>query len=335
MADLVRVENLTKHFPVKTGFFQRAKRFVYAVDDISFSIREGETFGLAGESGCGKSTVARLIARLIIPTAGAIKFMGKDITNISEAEFKTFRCHIQLIFQDPFASMNPRRSVRQIVTQPFIIHENSSRKDTECKAIQLLESVGLRPPQLFLDRHPHELSGGQKQRVVIARAIALRPKLVLADEPVSALDMSVRIQILNLMRSLQERYMLTTLFISHDLAVLRSMANRIAIMYLGKLVEMGSVDQIFSNPMHPYTRALLSATPVPKPRLAKKRSRLILRGDVPSPINPPKGCRFHTRCPFARDDCKQEPTPLLVDHDHDHLVACPYTDYIKRQLGNG
>jgi len=335
MTDLVRVENLTKHFPVKTGFFQRAKQFVYAVDDISFSIREGETFGLAGESGCGKSTVARLIARLIIPTAGAIKFMGKDIVNIPDAEFKTSRRHIQLIFQDPFASLNPRRSVRQIVTQPFIIHENPSRKDTESKAIQLLESVGLCPPELFLDRHPHELSGGQKQRVVIGRAIALRPKLVLADEPVSALDMSVRTQILNLMRGLQERYMLTTLFISHDLAVLRSMANKIAIMYLGKLVEMGSVDQIFSNPMHPYTRALLSATPIPNPRLAKRRSRIILRGDVPSPINPPKGCRFHTRCPFARDDCKQEPAPILVDHDHEHLVACLYTEYVKRQLGNG
>jgi oligopeptide/dipeptide ABC transporter ATP-binding protein len=333
MIDLVKVEKLTKHYPVSAGIFQRTKKFVHAVDDVNFSIRAGETFGLGGESGCGKTTLGRLIMKLIEPTSGLIEFMGKDISNMSNSELKDLRPKMQLIFQDPFASLNPRRTIRQILSQPFTVNEDLSRNEVETRVVQLLESVRLCPTELFMDRNPHELSGGQKQRVVIARAIALRPKLVVADEPVSALDMSVRAQILNLMRDLGEKFNLTTLLISHDLAVLRSMTNRIAIMYLSKFVEMGSVEQIFMNPLHPYTKALLAATPIPKPRLARKKKRFILKGDAPSPIDPPQGCRFNTRCPFARDECKREPGPTLIDCGGGHLAACPYIDYINSQLG--
>lgn len=332
MTNLLEVENLIKHFPIRTGLFQREKGYVHAVDCISFSIGERQTLGLAGESGCGKTTTGRLILRLIEPDGGIIRFMGKDILKTSDSEMKALRTKMQIIFQDPYASLNPRKTIKQILTQPFQMYEDLSWKEIETKVVELLKSIGLNPAELFMDRHPHELSGGQRQRVVVARAIALRPKFVVADEPVSALDMSVRAQILRIMRDLQEEFNLTCLFITHDLAVLRSMADTVAIMYLGKLVEIGSVDQMFGDPLHPYTRALLSATPVPKPRLARSRKRMILKGDVPSPIDPPKGCRFHTRCPFRRQDCTCDPEPSLLEYENGHSAACPYAREIASVL---
>jgi len=316
---LVRVTNLTKYFPAKKGLFKR-RQFLKAVDDVSFEISKGDNLALVGESGCGKTTTARLILRILGPTAGSVYFAGKDLFNLSEEEMRLMRPQMQLVCQDPYASLNPRKTIGQILSKPFKLHTDLPKEEIEDKALHLLEIVGLSPPELFVDRHPHEFSGGQRQRICIARAIALNPSFVVADEPVSALDVSVRAQILNLLKDLQARLAATYLFITHDLAVVRSVCNRVAVMYLGKLVELGEVSTLFKAPLHPYTGALLSATPIPDPQRSRSRERLILHGDVPSPIDPPPGCRFHTRCPLAVEKCRLS-EPQLTESEG-RLVAC-------------
>jgi len=317
---LVEVKNLKKYFLVKKGLFRRKEQFVRAVDDVSFEISKGENLALVGESGCGKTTTARLVLRVLEPTSGSIIFGGKNLFSITEEEMRLIRPQMQLIFQDPYASLNPRKTIRQILSKPFKLHTDLAKEEIEDKVLHLLEIVGLDPPELYVDRHPHEFSGGQRQRICIARAIALNPSLVVADEPVSALDVSVRAQILNLLKDLQARLGITYLFITHDLAVVRSVSNRVAVMYLGRVVEVGEVSELFKNPLHPYTEALLSATPIPDPERSRSKERIVLRGDVPSPIDPPPGCRFHTRCPLAVEKCRQL-EPQLVDVKG-RFVAC-------------
>mgnify|MGYP001025370928 FL=1 len=317
---LVTVKNLKKYFPVEKGLFRRRRQSLKAVDDVSLGIGKGDNLALVGESGCGKTTTARLILRLLDPTSGSVCFAGKNVFNLSEEELRSLRPQMQLVSQDPYASLNPRKTIRQILSKPFKLHTDMSSNEIEDRILRLLEVVGLSPPKLFVDRHPHEFSGGQRQRICIARAIALDPPFVVADEPVSALDVSVRAQILNLLKDLQARLGITYLFITHDLAVVRSVSNRIAVMYLGKLVEVGVVSGLFKAPLHPYTEALLSATPIPDPERSRSKQRIILRGDVPSPIDPPPGCRFHTRCPLAVDECKVS-EPVLHEVE-DRLVAC-------------
>ncbi|MEE9570003.1 MAG: oligopeptide/dipeptide ABC transporter ATP-binding protein [Candidatus Binatia bacterium] len=317
---ILEVRDLIKHFPLRESFFLKSKQSVKAVDGISFSIDQGETMALVGESGCGKSTTAKLLLRLIEPTSGTIRFSGCDFLSLNGKELLSLRREIQIIFQDSFASLNPRRTVREILKQPF--RNYGTEKDGINKEIcDLLELVGLSPPSIFLNRHPHELSGGQRQRIGIARALALHPKLIVADEPVSALDMSVKAQILDLMKRLQRQFSLSYLFITHDLAVVRSLANRVAVMYLGLIVERGPVERVFSNPLHPYTKVLLSSTPIPNPRLARERKVTLLKGEIPSPINPPKGCRFHTRCPFVMGRCRED-VPILQEKENGQTVAC-------------
>jgi oligopeptide/dipeptide ABC transporter ATP-binding protein len=317
---LVRVAKLKKHFSVKKGILKRKEQFVKAVDDVSFEISKGENLALVGESGCGKTTTARLILRLLDPTSGSISFAGKDLFDLTEEELRLIRPQLQLVFQDPYASLNPRKTIKQILGKPFSLHTELTKEKIEDEVLRLLEIVGLSPPALFVDRYPHEFSGGQRQRICIARAIALNPSLVVADEPVSALDVSVRAQILNLLKDLQTRLGITYLLITHDLAVVRSVSNRVAVMYLGKLVEVGEVSELFKEPLHPYTEALLSATPIPDPEKSRSREKMILRGDVPSPIDPPPGCRFHTRCPLAMEKCRKlEPQLAGIKGG---LVAC-------------
>lgn len=317
---LVRVAKLKKHFSVKKGILKRKEQFVKAVDDVSFEISKGENLALVGESGCGKTTTARLILRLLDPTSGSISFAGKDLFDLTEEELRLIRPQLQLVFQDPYASLNPRKTIKQILGKPFSLHTDLTKEKIEDEVLRLLEIVGLSPPTLFVDRHPHEFSGGQRQRICIARAIALNPSLVVADEPVSALDVSVRAQILNLLKDLQTRLGITYLLITHDLAVVRSVSNRVAVMYLGKLVEVGEVSELFKEPLHPYTEALLSATPIPDPEKSRSREKMILHGDVPSPIDPPPGCRFHTRCPLAMEKCRKlEPQLAGIKGG---LVAC-------------
>jgi oligopeptide transport system ATP-binding protein len=305
---------------VKKGILKRKEQFVKAVDDVSFEISKGENLALVGESGCGKTTTARLILRLLDPTSGSISFAGKNLFDLTEEELRLIRPQLQLVFQDPYASLNPRKTIKQILGKPFSLHTELTKEKIEDEVLRLLEIVGLSPPALFVDRYPHEFSGGQRQRICIARAIALNPSLVVADEPVSALDVSVRAQILNLLKDLQTRLGITYLLITHDLAVVRSVSNRVAVMYLGKLVEVGEVSELFKEPLHPYTEALLSATPIPDPEKSRSREKMILRGDVPSPIDPPPGCRFHTRCPLAMEKCRKlEPQLAGIKGG---LVAC-------------
>jgi oligopeptide/dipeptide ABC transporter ATP-binding protein len=321
---LIEVRDLVKHFPITKGLI-RAKQVgaVQAVDGVSFDIREGETLGLVGESGCGKSTTARLLTRLLDPTSGTIEFRGKDIASLSRKELKPFRRDMQMIFQDPYSSLNPRKTVGSIISEPFIIHEPSvGEKDRKRRVQELMEQVGLNPEHY--NRLPHEFSGGQRQRIGVARAIALKPKLIVADEPVSALDVSIQAQILNLLRDLQRELGLTIVFIAHDLSVVRHMCDRIAVMYLGRVVELAGADELYNHPRHPYTGALLSAVPVPDPRLAKAKVRQVLTGDVPSPTNPPSACRFHTRCPkVVMGKCDVD-DPALDPKEGGNLAACHF-----------
>jgi oligopeptide/dipeptide ABC transporter ATP-binding protein len=326
---LVRVSNLTKHFPVKGGWLGRRTGRVHAVDDVSFEVAAGETLGLVGESGCGKSTLARCVVRLLEPSDGRLEFSGEDITHTSMRRLRPLRQQMQLIFQDPFASLNPRRSVRKILAEALSIHHiGDGPVDCTRRVAALLERVGLAPA--FMDRLPRELSGGQRQRIGIARALALGPKLIVADEPVSALDVSVQAEILNLLRDLQAELGLTMLFISHDLGVIRQMSDRIGVMYLGKLVELAPAEAFYEAPLHPYSAALLSAIPVPDPERRLTDQTPVLEGDVPSPLAPPSGCRFHTRCPHARPICSTVEPPLLLAGAGRH-VACHFPLDAKAQ----
>src|SRR6266404_9545488 len=317
MSAVLEVTDLKKHFPVKRGIIRRTVGQVYAVDGVSFAVREGETLGLVGESGCGKSTVARTVLRLLEPTAGTIKLDGHDITHLSKAELRRHRRGMQMIFQDPYSSLNPRMTAGDIVGEPLEVHGVGGRKQRAELVAALFEQVGLSAAQM--KSFPHEFSGGQRQRISIARALALNPKLIVADEPVSALDVSIQAQVINLMMDLQREKRLSYLFIAHDLAVVEHISHRIAVMYLGKIVEYADKRTLFTNPLHPYTEALLSAVPVPNPKL--KREKRLLQGDVPSPINPPPGCAFHTRCPYAEARCKVE-MPTLVEVSPGHGVSC-------------
>ncbi len=316
-APVIEVAGLKKHFPVRKGVLRRTVGQVRAVDGVSFSIAEGETLGLVGESGCGKSTVARTVLRLIEPTAGVIKLNGHDITRLSKAELRPYRRQMQIIFQDPFSSLNPRMTAGDIVGEPLKVHAIGRDRERAERVAALFGQVGLRPVQMR--SLPHEFSGGQRQRICIARALALNPKLIIADEPVSALDVSIQAQVINLMMSLQREKRLSYLFIAHDLAVVEHISDRIAVMYLGKIVEYTDKKALFLNPLHPYTEALLSAVPVPDPRL--KRAKRVLPGDVPSPMNPPSGCPFHTRCPYMEERCRKE-APRLREVSPGHHVSC-------------
>lgn len=318
METILEVSNLVKHFALG-----RKNKKVRSVDGISFSIGKKETFGLAGESGCGKTTTARIIMGLTEPTDGAIHFLGKNISRLNGAESRDFRRQIQMVFQDPYGSLNPRKSIGSILALPFKIFKEARKEDIKAKVVKILEEVDLRPPDIFWSRYPHELSGVQRQRIAIARSIALHPQLIVADEPVAALDMSIRAGILNLMRTLKEKNGISFLFISHDLSVLRNMCDRIAIMYLGKFVEVAKAKDIFVSPKHPYTKALLSATLVPDPKVESSRQRVILSGDVASAIDLPRGCRFNTRCPYTRAKCFDS-EPELTHTDDDHLVSCHF-----------
>jgi len=324
--DLVEVRDLVKHFPITRGIvFQRQVGAVQAVDGVSLSVRRGESLGLVGETGCGKSTTARLIARLLEPTSGTIAFDGHDISHLKGAGLKGLRREVQMIFQDPYSSLNPRKTVGSIVGEPFAIHGLLPGAERKRAVQDLMEQVGLNPEHY--NRFPHEFSGGQRQRIGVARALALRPKLIIADEPVSALDVSIQAQILNLLRNLQRDFDLTLVFIAHDLSVVRHMCDRIAVMYLGRIVELADADALFAHARHPYTGALLSAVPVPEPGGAGRSRRQILHGDVPSPTDPPPACRFHTRCPKCQPLCTQE-TPELARKEGGNLAAChfPLTD---------
>lgn len=318
---LVKVTNLTKTFPITGGLFARQVASVKAVQDVSLEIREGETLGLVGESGCGKSTLGRCILRLLDPTSGEIIFNGRDVTHIQGGELRALRREMQIIFQDPYASLNPRMTVGAIIGEPLVIHKLfDSKKDREDRVRQLLEVVGLRPEHY--NRYPHEFSGGQRQRIGIARALAVEPKFIVCDEPVSALDVSIQAQVINLLMDLQERLGLTYLFIAHDLKVVEHISTRVAVMYLGKVVESANSHDLYADTQHPYSRALLSAIPILDPR-ARDKERIILTGDVPSPIDPPSGCHFHPRCPMAEDRCRSE-APALRPTGEDHLTSCHF-----------
>lgn len=319
---LLEINNLKKYFPVKAGVFKKTVAYVKAVDDISFFIKKGETLGLVGESGCGKSTAGATILRLLEATAGEVIFDGRDILSLNKGKLREIRKEMQIIFQDPYASLNPRMTVADIVGEPLDIHNLVKNKQEKYERVsQLMNNVGLTVEQM--KRYPHEFSGGQRQRIGIARALAVNPKLIIADEPVSALDVSVQAQVINILQDLQQEYGLTYLFIAHDLSVVKHISDRVAVMYLGKIVEMTAKDEIYLNPLHPYTQSLLSAIPIPDPSF--KKERIILEGDVPSPVDPPTGCRFHPRCPKAIDLCSSK-EPEFKDYGNGHYVACHLLD---------
>jgi oligopeptide transport system ATP-binding protein len=324
---LLEVRHVKKYFPIRSGVMQREIARVHAVDDVSFAVREGETLGLVGESGCGKSTLGRTIVRLLEPTDGEIIFQGRPIQHLGTRKLRPLRREIQMVFQDPYASLNPRKRVGTIVSDPMRIHNLGTRAEQKRRVGEILETVGLSPEHY--NRFPHEFSGGQRQRIGIARSLALRPKLIVADEPVSALDVSIQSQMLNLFDDLQNELQLTYIFIAHDLGVVRHVSDRIAVMYLGKIVELSPAEELYTRPIMPYTEALLSAVPIPDPDLAAKRERIVLEGDVPSPINPPSGCRFHPRCRYATDVCRQTEPPL-VDYGNEHLAACHHPLNVDR-----
>jgi len=320
---LLEVKNLKKYFNLRGGFlFQSSSGIIKAVDDISFLIKEGETFGLVGESGCGKSTTARVILRLIHQSSGSVIYDGKDLFSLNHNQMFKIRRDIQIIFQDPYASLSPRMTIGDIISEPLEIHKIGNRSKRIKRVKELLDVVGLNPEHL--NRYPHEFSGGQRQRIGIARALALTPRLLLCDEPVSALDVSVQAQILNLLADLQKEFNLTYLFIAHDLSVVKHVSNKVGVMYLGKLVEVADSADLYSKPLHPYTMGLLSAVPIPDPELERQRKRIVLEGDVPSPLNPPSGCTFHPRCPIAKEICSKD-IPPLKNYDKngkEHYAAC-------------
>jgi oligopeptide transport system ATP-binding protein len=319
-APILEVTDLVKHFPIKKGIlFDRQIGAVKAVDGVSLTVAAGETLGLVGESGCGKSTLARSILQLIEPTSGSVRFDGREITDLSPPEMRRLRPRMQMIFQDPYASLNPRKRVAQIIGDPMKLHGIVESSEVKPRVQELLEIVGLNPEHY--NRYPHEFSGGQRQRIGIARALALKPKLIVADEPVSALDVSIQAQIINLLEDLQDEFGLAYLFVAHDLGVVRHVADRIAVMYLGKIVELGPSDAVYTRPIHPYTQSLLTAIPIPDPRANRERQRVVLQGDVPSPANPPSACRFHTRCPFATEVCSTD-EPEFIDYGNGHFAAC-------------
>ena len=329
---LLEVKNLKMYFPVTSGIiFQRRIADIKAVDDVSFVIKKGETLGLVGESGCGKTTTGRCILQLYKPTAGDVIFEGQSLPELSGREMRAMRRKIQVIFQDPYGSLNPRMTCGDIVGEPLIVHKLTQNKgEFRDRVTELLEIVGLNP--YMADRYPHEFSGGQRQRIGIARALAVNPSFIVCDEPVSALDVSIQAQVINLLEELQEQFGLTYLFIAHDLSVVRHISDRVAVMYLGHIVEVADRTELYENPLHPYTRALLSAVPIPDPIVEAQRERIILTGDVPSPMNPPVGCVFHTRCPVAIDDCQIE-MPELREVSKDHWVACIRTEGWNEALG--
>lgn len=321
---LLKVEGLKKYFPIRKGFFNTQVGDVKAVDNVSFEVFEGETLGIVGESGCGKSTTGRLLMRLLEPTAGNIEFGGKILSSLSNGEMRKARRDIQMIFQDPYASLNPRHSIGKILEEPLIVHGMGNSKERKQKVIELLKIVGLN--EYHAKRYPHQFSGGQRQRIGIARALMTNPRLIIADEPVSALDVSIQAQVLNLMQSLQKELKLTYIFISHDLGVVRHISNRVGVMYLGKLVELTASENLYAEPLHPYTQALLSSVPVPDPTF--EREQLIISGDIPSASNPPSGCAFHTRCPFKKAQCSSV-VPNMQEVKPGHYVACHLYDAIQ------
>ncbi|MDK2980669.1 MAG: peptide/nickel transport system ATP-binding protein [Chloroflexota bacterium] len=329
--NILEVKNLKMYFPIKRGVIQRVVGHVHAVDDVSFEVHKGETLGLVGESGCGKTTTGRTILKLYEPTEGSIMFEGKDLVTLRGEEMRSMRRKIQMIFQDPYASLNPRMTVEQIIGEPLVVHSLARGHEIRDKVKDLLSLVGLNPA--YVDRYPHEFSGGQRQRIGVARAIALQPDLIVCDEPISALDVSIQAQVVNLLEDLQKDFNLTYIFIAHDLSMVRHISTRVIVMYLGVFVELADRDELYNNPLHPYTIGLLSAVPIPDPFVEEKRERIILEGDVPSPINPPSGCRFRTRCPLAQQICAEE-RPEWEEVKPGHFVACHFwqkSETLKRR----